>query len=94
MSIFYTDIICSMSKLLFCKIFCGTISCISSFQQPESWSLDDEGRIEQAQLYKEKGTKYFKSGNMKLAVKMYKTMLDFLDNGMNMWVNICLNFNF
>lgn len=54
---------------------------LKSFEkQPESWSLDDEGRIEQAQLYKEKGTKYFKSGNMKLAVKMYKTMLDFLDN--------------
>lgn len=52
---------------------------LKSFEkEPESWSLDEEGRVEQAQLYKEKGTKYFKSGNLKLAVKMYKKILDFL----------------
>ncbi|XP_034251237.1 FK506-binding protein 59-like isoform X2 [Thrips palmi] len=54
---------------------------LKSFEmEPESWSLDEEGRVEQAQLYKEKGTKYFKSGNLKLAVKMYKKILDFLND--------------
>lgn len=48
---------------------------------PESWSLDNEGKVKQAQLYKEKGTKYFKGGNIKLAVKMYQKILDYLDDG-------------
>lgn len=52
-----------------------------TFQEPECWSLDAEGKIKQAQLYKEKGTKYFKAGSMKLAVKMYKKILDYLDEG-------------
>ncbi|XP_026293651.1 FK506-binding protein 59 isoform X1 [Frankliniella occidentalis] len=53
---------------------------LKSFEnEPEEWSLDEEGKVKQAQLYKEKGTKYFKAGNYKLAVKMYKKLLSFLE---------------
>nr|QBH73889.1 fk506-binding protein [Frankliniella cephalica] len=52
---------------------------LKSFEnEPSSWSLDAEGKIKQAQLNKEKGTKYFKSGNYKLAVKMYKKIIEYL----------------
>lgn len=54
---------------------------LKSFEkEPESWSLDEEAKVKQAQLYKEKGTKYFKVGNVKLAMKMYAKILDYLDD--------------
>ena len=53
---------------------------LKSFEkEPDSWSLDNEGKLNQAKLYKEKGTKYFKAGNYKLAVKMYQKILDYLE---------------
>ncbi|KAJ8969796.1 hypothetical protein NQ317_003301 [Molorchus minor] len=45
----------------------------------ESWSMDIEEKIEQAKMYKEKGTNYFKAGKYELAVKVYKKIGSILD---------------
>jgi len=49
-------------------------------KEKECWSLDATEKIEQAKLFKEKGTSYFKAGKLNLAVKMYKKVLTFLEN--------------
>lgn len=41
--------------------------------------MDSEEKVQQAKLFKEKGTNYFKIGKLQLAVKMYKKVLSFLD---------------
>lgn len=46
----------------------------------ESWSLDTAERIEQARLFKEKGTNYFKAGKFELAIKMYKKVITFMSS--------------
>lgn len=45
----------------------------------ESWSMDGPEKIEQAKIYKEKGTNYFKAGKHQLAIKMYKRVGTLLD---------------
>ncbi|KAI8421238.1 hypothetical protein MSG28_008296 [Choristoneura fumiferana] len=45
----------------------------------ESWSMDGPEKIEQAKIYKEKGTNYFKAGKHQLAIKMYKRVVSLLD---------------
>lgn len=45
----------------------------------EHWELDNEQKIEQGKIFKEKGTKYFKSEKYSLALKMYKKMIDYLE---------------
>lgn len=53
---------------------------LKSFEKAkESWTLDEAERIEQAQLFKEKGTNYFKAGKYQLAIKIYKKIQSFLD---------------
>ncbi|XP_062553119.1 FK506-binding protein 59 isoform X2 [Armigeres subalbatus] len=47
-------------------------------REPDSWKLDDAERMEQAKLFKEKGTNYFKDSKFKLALKMYEKSLGFL----------------
>lgn len=52
---------------------------LKSFEKAkESWSLDTNERIEQARIFKEKGTAYFKAGKFELAVKMYSKVIAFL----------------
>ncbi|XP_063911396.1 FK506-binding protein 59 [Zophobas morio] len=46
----------------------------------ESWALDTKERVEQAKIFKEKGTGYFKVSKFKLAIKMYKKIIDYLDS--------------
>ncbi|XP_073952744.1 FK506-binding protein 59kD isoform X2 [Choristoneura fumiferana] len=46
----------------------------------ESWSMDGPEKIEQAKIYKEKGTNYFKAGKHQLAIKMYKRVVSLLDD--------------
>lgn len=41
-------------------------------REPDSWKLDDEERMTQAKLFKEKGTNYFKANKFSLALKMYE----------------------
>ncbi|CAD1480957.1 unnamed protein product, partial [Heterotrigona itama] len=45
----------------------------------ESWSLKNNQQIEQAKIYKEKGTNYFKTNKYNLAIKMYKKVISFLE---------------
>ncbi|KAL3265474.1 hypothetical protein HHI36_009678 [Cryptolaemus montrouzieri] len=44
----------------------------------ESWALNDEEKVQQAKLFKEKGTHYFKEQKYQLAIKMYKKIVDYL----------------
>lgn len=54
---------------------------LKTFERPkESWALDAKERVEQANLFKEKGTQYFKASKFQLAVKMYKKVLEFIEN--------------
>ncbi|XP_012280101.1 peptidyl-prolyl cis-trans isomerase FKBP4 isoform X2 [Orussus abietinus] len=46
---------------------------LKSFEKSvEEWSLEPAKKIEQAKLYKEKGTSYFKANKYNLAIKLYK----------------------
>lgn len=44
----------------------------------DDWRFSKEERLEQAKIYKEKGTKYFKKENYPLAIKMYKKCVNIL----------------
>ncbi|XP_017877085.1 FK506-binding protein 59 isoform X2 [Ceratina calcarata] len=53
---------------------------LKSFEKGvNAWSLNNSERIEQAKIYKEKGTNYFKACRYNLATKMYKTVTSFLE---------------
>lgn len=53
---------------------------LKSFEKAvESWSLKNNQQVEQAKLYKEKGTNYFKANKYNLAIKMYKKVASFLE---------------
>lgn len=45
-----------------------------------AWKLDEAESIEQAKVYKERGTEQFKAGEWKLAVKLYEKSNSFLSN--------------
>ncbi|XP_011495235.1 PREDICTED: FK506-binding protein 59 [Ceratosolen solmsi marchali] len=42
-----------------------------------SWNLDGAQKIEQAKMFKDKGTSYFKNNKYNLAIKMYKKIIEF-----------------
>ncbi|KAM3956317.1 FK506-binding protein 59kD isoform 1-T1 [Aphomia sociella] len=46
----------------------------------ETWSMDGSEKLEQAKIFKEKGTNYFKASKFTLAIKMYKRVVSFLDD--------------
>ena len=46
----------------------------------ESWKLDKEESLEQAKLFKEKGTSYFKQEKFRMALKFYEKSHSFLSN--------------
>ena len=48
-------------------------------QAKERWEFDAAGKLEQAKLYKEKGTNYFKASKYQLAEKNYKRCVEFLE---------------
>ncbi|XP_015599993.1 peptidyl-prolyl cis-trans isomerase FKBP4 isoform X2 [Cephus cinctus] len=57
---------------------------LKSFEKGvECWSLEAPQKIEQAKLFKEKGTTYFKANKYNLAIKMYKKVIEFLDYDSN-----------
>ncbi|XP_046665214.1 FK506-binding protein 59-like isoform X2 [Homalodisca vitripennis] len=45
----------------------------------ETWALDSDGKLEQGKFFKEKGTNYFKLNKLKLALKMYKKAIEYLE---------------
>ncbi|XP_071878239.1 FK506-binding protein 59kD isoform X2 [Bombus fervidus] len=52
---------------------------LKSFEKAvEGWSLKSHQQIEQAKMYKEKGTNYFKTNKYNLAIRMYKKVTSFL----------------
>ncbi|XP_018794277.1 PREDICTED: FK506-binding protein 59 [Bactrocera latifrons] len=62
----------------------------------EEWKLSDEERLQQAELYKSKGTKYFSKQNFSLAIKMYKSCVDIIskiDNDKSKKLKIASNSN-
>lgn len=62
----------------------------------EEWKLSDEERLQQAELYKSIGTKYFFKGNFFLAIKKYKSAVDIIskiDNGESKKLKIASNNN-
>lgn len=46
----------------------------------ESWQLDGEQKLEQACIFKDKGTDFFKQGKYELAANKYKKIIDFLEH--------------
>lgn len=52
---------------------------LRSFEKAkESWEMDQEEKIEQAKVCKERGTTFFKQNKYRLAVKQYKKIIDLL----------------
>ena len=47
---------------------------------PEVWNLDGLKKLEQAKMFKEKGTKYFKDNKLNLALKMYKKVVEYVND--------------
>jgi len=46
----------------------------------ESWQLDADQKLEQARIFKEKGTKHFKDGKYEIAASRYQKVIDFLEH--------------
>ncbi|KAJ0177606.1 hypothetical protein K1T71_006479 [Dendrolimus kikuchii] len=54
---------------------------LTSFEKAkESWSMDVSEKLDQAKIFKEKGTNYFKCNKFQLAIKMYKRVISLLDS--------------
>lgn len=52
-------------------------------KEVKAWKLNEEESIEQAKIYKEKGTKFLKDEKFTLAIKMYEKSNSFLSNCSN-----------
>jgi len=46
----------------------------------ESWQLDADAKLEQAKIFKEKGTKHFKDSKYEIASTRYQKVIDFLEH--------------
>ncbi|XP_023330039.1 peptidyl-prolyl cis-trans isomerase FKBP4 [Eurytemora carolleeae] len=46
----------------------------------ESWQLDADQKVEQAKMFKEKGTKYYKAEKYEMAASRYNKVIDFLEH--------------
>uniref|UniRef100_T1JDQ0 peptidylprolyl isomerase n=1 Tax=Strigamia maritima TaxID=126957 RepID=T1JDQ0_STRMM len=54
---------------------------LNSFEKAkENWEMDNDEKLEQANICKTKGTNYFKAGNFKLAIKQYKKVIELVEN--------------
>lgn len=56
----------------------STILCYIYLQETEMWSMKPAEKLEQAKIHKEKGTNYFKSNKISLAIKVYQKVLKYL----------------
>ncbi|KAK3600787.1 hypothetical protein CHS0354_009218 [Potamilus streckersoni] len=53
---------------------------LKSFEKAkDTWELDDNEKVEQAYIFKDKGTKYFKEENFKQAEKFYEKIVNLLE---------------
>ena len=46
----------------------------------ESWQLDADAKLEQAKIFKNKGTKHFKDAKFEIAATRYQKVIDFLEH--------------
>lgn len=53
---------------------------LKNFDKLETWSLDLPEKIKQGTLIKERGTTYFKAGKYTLAIKLYKKVVEIVEN--------------
>ncbi|KAL4702810.1 hypothetical protein ACJJTC_003968 [Scirpophaga incertulas] len=54
---------------------------LTSFEKAkESWLMDGAEKLDQAKIFKEKGTEYFKANKFHLAIKMYKRVVSMVDD--------------
>ncbi|KAJ6647718.1 FK506-binding protein 59 [Pseudolycoriella hygida] len=60
-----------------------TVTLKSFEKEVRAWKLNEEESIEQAKIYKEKGTKFLKDEKYSLAIKMYEKSNTFLSNCSN-----------
>jgi FK506-binding protein 4/5 len=56
-----------------------TVKLTNFEKSKESWSMDGSEKLEQAKIFKEKGTNYFKGSKLQLAIKMYKRVISLVD---------------
>jgi len=54
---------------------------VNTFEKAkESWQLDADAKLEQAKIFKEKGTKHFKESKFEIASTRYQKVIDFLEH--------------
>ena len=53
---------------------------ISFEKAKESWQLDADAKLEQARIFKDKGTKHFKNSKYEIAASRYQKIVDFLEH--------------
>ena len=54
---------------------------LKSFERAkESWQLDGEQKLEQAKLFKDKGTLFFKDGKYDMASNKYNKIIEMLEH--------------
>ena len=54
---------------------------LGSFEKAkESWQLDADAKLEQAKIFKNKGTKHFKDAKFEIAATRYQKVIDFLEH--------------
>jgi len=52
---------------------------LNSFEkEKESWNMTSDEKLEQSDIVKNKGTKYFKDGKYEVAIKQYKKIINYL----------------
>jgi len=56
------------------------ITLIKFEKAKESWQLDADQKLEQARIFKDKGTKHFKDGKYEIASTRYQKVIDFLEH--------------
>jgi len=56
------------------------VKLISFEKAKESWQLDADAKLEQAQIFKDKGTKHFKMNKYEVASTRYQKIIDFLEH--------------
>lgn len=49
-------------------------------KSPDTWSLTGPQKIDQAKMFKDKGTSYFKDSKYTLAIKMYKKVVEYTND--------------
>lgn len=54
---------------------------LDSFEKSkESWQLDPSQKLEQARIFKDKGTRHFKDGKLEIASTRYQKVIEFLEH--------------